>query len=167
MNPVAIERDHANTGIQLPRSEDPHGYMHDGTGTTPAIPSGMTSQRISVSKKDKAIKAIVEACYPEYKGRKIAVQVSEHYGQMRNYWCEGSRDYVVAYDLASGKVAEALPVTSNPYRPQAHAELAVPAGILIVEHTISCGKDCGITIHVNPANVARMLPAATALEAAS
>lgn len=115
-------------------------------------------QRIKVSKAQKGIKEIIKACYPEWKGRKVAVQVATTYA-MSNFWDGGSRNYVKAYDLAASKVAEAAPTTANPFRGQAHATVEIPDGVAMVEHSISCGVDCGITIYVNPANMPSMLPA--------
>jgi len=114
-----------------------------------------------VSKSNKTIKAILAATYPEWKGRKIAVVEATSY-QMMDYWSEGTRHYVKAYALENGRVASSSAAAQTPWRGEAHALVAVPEGILLVEHSIFCGKDCGITIYVNPANVAATLPAAPA-----
>jgi hypothetical protein len=34
----------------------------------------------------------------------------------------------------------------------------LPAGVICVEHSIFCGKDVGIRIHLNPENLVSMLP---------
>jgi hypothetical protein len=110
---------------------------------------------IKVSKSDKSIKAVVSACYPEWTGRKISVQPATSY-QLMDYWSEGSRNFVRAYDLASGKVADNQ--AGNPFTDKAHARVEIPDGILFVQHSIFCGKDSGITIYVNPANLTKFLP---------
>lgn len=69
---------------------------------------------IKLSKANKSIKALVESCYPEYKGRKIRAHAATEY-QMSNYWSEGSRNYVVAYHIESGKIAEDF-AAGNPFR---------------------------------------------------
>lgn len=115
-------------------------------GPVDAISQGMTNTK----KTTKLARQIALACYPEYKGRKISVASRGTY-RMENYWDGGSRCYAKAYDLATGKVGEPASATSNPMNGQAHAEIEIPAGVAIVEHQFFCGKDCGITILVNPA----------------
>lgn len=116
---------------------------------------------IKVSKSDKAIKAVLVACFPEWKGRKVRVQVATRY-QMQNYWDGGSRCYVMAYSLATGKAAAPSTATTSPFQAAAAATVEIPDGTLLVEHQIFCGKDAGITIYVNPANMAPLLPAVAA-----
>lgn len=112
---------------------------------------------IKVSKSDPAFRRIIVACYPTWKGRKVCVKAATTY-RMANYWGGGSRDYAVAYDLKTGDVSAPSVVTTNPMRGQAHAVVEIPEGMLIVEHSIFCGKDAGVTIYVNPANMPRLLP---------
>ena len=116
---------------------------------------------MKVSKSDKAIKPILTACYPDWKGRKVSLAVCGSY-QMSDYWSEGSRNFVRAYSLVDGKVADALPLAKNPFRDQAHARVEIPAGVALVEHSIFCGKDAGVTIYVNADDLKRLLPGATA-----
>lgn len=115
---------------------------------------------MKISKSTKSIRPIIAACYPEWKGRKLSVEASTSY-QMSNYWDGGSRNYVVAYDLTTGKVAESMPLAGNPFRDQAHARVEIPEGVLLVEHSIFCGRDAGVTIYANPANMPRLLPEPT------
>ena len=41
-------------------------------------------------------------------------------------------------------------------------EVALVPGIAVVEHSMFCGKDMGLTFHVHPDNAAKLLPAPTA-----
>jgi hypothetical protein len=113
---------------------------------------------IKVSKSNPEIKRIVAACYPAYKGRKIRVAAATQY-HMSNYWDGGSRDYVVAYSLATGEVSAPSRAASNPMNGAAHSTVEIPAGVALVEHTIFCGKGIGIRIYVNPANMPLLLSA--------
>lgn len=113
---------------------------------------------IKVSITDPTIRKIVSACYPDYKGRKIKVEARTRYF-MSNYWDGGSRDYAVAYHLASGETRQPTRSSTNPMNQSAHSEIDIPEGIAIVEHSIFQGKDVGIRIYVNPANMAKLLPA--------
>lgn len=93
-------------------------------------------------KTSKLARTIALACYPEYKGRKIRVESRETY-YVDNMWGGGSRNFATAYNLETGTAAAAIQ-TVGP-------EVKIPAGVAIVEHSFFCGKDCGITIYVNPA----------------
>lgn len=121
---------------------------------------------MKVSKSDKAIKPILTACYPEWKGRKVSLAVCASY-QMSDYWSEGSRNYVRAYSLVDGKVAEAIGLAQIPMNHLAHARVAIPAGVALVEHSIFCGKDAGVTIYVTTADLPRIMPGALAKEIAA
>lgn len=116
------------------------------------------STSIKVRRSDKAIKPILAACYPNWNGRKITIKAASTY-RMANYWADGSRDEVKAYSLVDGQVAETLQAASNPMNGAAHAELEIPAGVLLVEHSVFCGQDAGVTIYVHPSNLRGLLPA--------
>lgn len=116
---------------------------------------------IKVSKADKSIKAIISATFPEWRGRKVRIQPATSY-RVENFWDGGSRCYVKAYSLDTGKAADAAPETSNPMRNEAHTTVEIHVGVALVEHQIFCGQDAGITIYVNPASLAPLLPAKAA-----
>lgn len=118
----------------------------------------MTTTRIKVSKTDKSIKAVLAATYPEWKGRKVFVQGATSY-QMSNYWSEGSRNFVKAYNLATGVAADPSGISQTPFHSSAHATVEIPKDAVLVEHSIFCGKDTGVTIYVNPINLVKFLPA--------
>lgn len=114
-----------------------------------------TTTSLKASRSDKAIGAILAACYPEWTGRKVRIRIAVNY-QMSDYWSEGSRNFVRAYDLTTGKVAEAIGLAQIPMSHLAHAIVAIPTGVLLVEHSIFCGKDAGVTVHVRMEDLARM-----------
>jgi len=111
---------------------------------------------IEVSRGSKVIKAIIAACYPDWKGRKVRVSIAAEY-QIADYWSEGSRRFVLAYDLGTGAVATATKAAGIPYLAQAHARFAIPQGIALVEHGIFCGKDIGVTIFISAVETSRIL----------
>jgi hypothetical protein len=92
------------------------------------------------------LKQIAKACYPEYKGRKFHYCEQREY-QMTDYWSEGSRNYAIAYEVSTGKSGLPSDMVHNPMNGGAHARFEIPHGVVIVEHSIFCGKDCGITIY--------------------
>ena len=112
---------------------------------------------IKLKLSDRRVKTIVTACYPDWKGRKVKARAAKQYS-MSNFWDGGSRDYVVAYDPATGQVSQPSFASTNPFTKTAHTTVEIPPGVLLVEHSINMGKDGGITIHVNPASAAAFLP---------
>lgn len=117
----------------------------------------MTTTRIKVSKTDKSIKTILAATYPEWKGRKVFVKEATSY-QMSNYWSEGSRNFVKAYSLTAGVSKDPSDISQIPFHLSAHATVEIPKDAVLVEHSVFCGKDVGVTIYVNPVNLVKLFP---------
>jgi len=110
-----------------------------------------------IDKPDEMIRKIVSAAFPSYTGRKFKLSTDVP-KNLTSYWSGGSRDYYCFYELSTGKV---LDVESNhPFfeanRPR-HLE-QLPPGVVLVKHSISMGKDMGITIYANTGDLAPMLP---------
>lgn len=124
-------------------------YLHTGMerATTPDMAS------YKVRKSDAAIRPILTACYPTWRGRRVSVRPATQY-QMADYWDGGTRHHVVAYDLATGRTARALGEAQIPMSDLAHAVVGVPRGVLLVEHTIHCGRDVGVTLVAHPDDLA-------------
>ena len=112
--------------------------------------------------KTPEIKQIVEACYPDYKGRKFSIQTydpDKPFECHDNYWDGGTRRYWTGYNLRTGE-HKAVP-GQNPILNAQGPEGFLAEDVAIVEHLFFCGHDCGITIHVHPNNMAKLLPADT------
>ena len=98
--------------------------------------------------------------FPGYTGRKFRVRVSDIPIDTRSYWGDGSRDYFVFVSLADSRASMPVPAQSAFDKRIPGAEsVTIPEGFACVEHSIFCGKDMGLTIHINPANAANLLPA--------
>lgn len=117
---------------------------------------------INVSRADVA--TIVNATFPGYRGRKIRIGAREKISLHDVNWGGGSKNEYRAVTLegqplgSSAKYAAMAPWSH-------HAEgaiLPIPEGACIVEHSIFCGKDIGLRIYVNPADMPKLLPAPTA-----
>lgn len=100
----------------------------------------------------KQVKALAKLCFPAYKGRKFSSSERATYA-MEDYWDGGSRKYAMAVDLATLKVSAPCRAARNPMNGLAHAEIAILAGVAIVEHVFFCGKDCGIRVYTAPLTV--------------
>ena len=110
-----------------------------------------------IDKPDSTIQEIIRNCYPGYNGKKISIS-SDIPSSLDSYWSEGSKNYYCFYHLSEKKV---IPVHTNhpafeKNRPRDLNKL--PDQIVIVEHTIFCGKDFGITIYVNVSDLTPLLP---------
>ena len=99
--------------------------------------------------KSPGVKEILNRTFPEYKGRKFKL-TNYIPSQLNSYWDGGTRHEYVFYNLAtkqSHHVATNHPFfeSSNPRDTPAD----LPKNVIIVEHHLFCGKDLGITFHVN------------------
>lgn len=105
-------------------------------------------------KQTEAVKNLVKACYPEYKGRKFFIDTRIP-NKLDSFWDSGSKDYFVFADSRTGKV---LQVHSNhpafePNQPNTLNHL--PAGMLLVKRSVFMGRECGITIYCNESDIYR------------
>lgn len=108
---------------------------------------------------DATIRSIVSATFPDYRGRKFRLNVSDSPLNVRSSWDGGSRSYYRFLNLATLQASCEVPAQSAFDRPISGADAVVlPDGFACVEHSIFCGNDTGITIHIRPENSARFLP---------
>jgi hypothetical protein len=119
----------------------------------------MTSTNaIQVSINDPLIRRILQVTYPDYRGRKIRIIPQRYPLNCKSYWEGGSRDYFAFVRLDTFQTAP-MPAQSAFDKDIRGAEsVTLPAGVICVEHSIFCGKDVGIRIHLNPENLVSMLP---------
>jgi hypothetical protein len=113
---------------------------------------------IKLSITDSLVKRILQATYPSYRGRKITLVAQSYPLNVKSYWDGGSRSFFMFLRLDTFQ-AVAMPAQSA-YDAQGRGadSVTLPEGIACVEHCIFCGKDTGIRIHVNPANITKLLP---------
>ena len=116
---------------------------------------------MKTSMKDPGTRAVIKAAFPDYRGRKVRIDVRERNVMATTWWDGGSKDDVAAVRLVDMKPCE-IPSTS-PYDNQGlamaiyHEGIPMCEGIAIVVHSIFCGKDAGITIYLHPDNAAKLL----------
>lgn len=105
------------------------------------------------------VQPILHATFPSYAGTNIQIlPASAAPKELRSYWNGGSKDSFAFYRLDTG---ESIAVHSNhpyfePDQPSTLAEL--PSNVVLVQHTIFCGKDLGLALY---GNLAPMLPVPT------
>ena len=100
-----------------------------------------------------------------YSGKKFkaVVTTSVTINGQDGLWSGGSRDTFRAIKLETG---ETVPVSDNMSAPWDNTRkdrtIELKPGIAVIEHSIFCGKDMGLTFYVHPENAAKLLPAPTA-----
>ena len=109
---------------------------------------------------DALVRSLVSRAFPAYTGNKFKLAVSDSPINCASYWDGGSRSYFVFANLATGETSSEVPAQSAFARPVAGLDaVSLPDGFVCLEHSIFCGKDSGITIHIRTSNAAKMLPA--------
>jgi hypothetical protein len=110
---------------------------------------------------DPEVIALARKVYPDYTGKKFQVEVKEIIN-VRSYWEGGSRSFFRFIKLADPNQCINVPAQSAFDTPIIDGDkVPLVPGLACVEHAIFLGKDCGITIHVHPANAPKRLAAPT------
>jgi hypothetical protein len=96
------------------------------------------------------LKSLAKLAFPGYRGRKYRLEYREKL-TTASYWSGGSRDTYCLIDLATRRptpIAGINPIGFQGPTPTTQ----ISPGQVLVEHTIFCGKDIGITFYLNPAD---------------
>ena len=96
---------------------------------------------------DKFVQEVCKTAFPSYNGRKLKINHGCEKISMRSYWSDGSRNYFVVLRLQDNKFLN-VPV-GHPFFNNLTGvdDWMIQEGFVVVEHTIFCGKDLGLTIH--------------------
>ena len=127
---------------------------------------------------DEVVKRLAMRAFPEYRGRRFKLCILDDTGDDKisvslygGYWDGGSKSYYRFLRLDQTGKTLAMP-TAHPFfdrhNPKAVAQknaFLVP-GVALVEHSIFCGKDMGLTVTIHPRNAALLLPASVELSPA-
>lgn len=104
--------------------------------------------------KKSELPAEILAAFPDYKGRKFAVCLTDRVTFSDLHWGGGTRNSYKLVPLVEGATAEALTVGLPWNSPTEGATVALPAGFAVVEHSYFCGRDVGLRVYVNPTTTA-------------
>jgi hypothetical protein len=116
----------------------------------------------SIAVKRADVAQVVSATFPEYRGRKIKVQAAADVMLHDLNWSGGSRSQYRTCTLEGRYIGGADKANARaPWDNQGAegARVPIPAGAVVVRHSMFCGKDTGLTIYVNPADMPKLLPA--------
>ena len=103
------------------------------------------------------VRDILKVTFPEYRGRKFKVEFAETITFYDTNWAGGTKNIYVAV-ATDGRTAR-LNVPAPWVNAVEGARMTMSLNVLIVKHTIFCGKDLGITIYAHPAHMPKWLPA--------
>lgn len=100
---------------------------------------------------------VAKRAFPEYSGHKFNVQPFRGPMRLDSYWSGGSRNVYRIMPLLVSDRCKVFTVPENSGHPLQNGgkivELSeLPEGFVVVEHTLFCGKDLGLTVHVSPVN---------------
>lgn len=107
-----------------------------------------------------------KTAFPDYRGKKFKLAVSEHVCCADTYWDGGSRSQYVFVNLADGRQMELPDLISGGFAPHARQAMDalrsvdLKAGMAVIRHSIFCGKDAGLTLTLHPDNVGKLLVSA-------
>jgi hypothetical protein len=109
-----------------------------------------TLGRVKVSRKQ--VEKILNATFPDYKGRLVFIEPVESVTLHDLNWSGGSRSQYRTCTLDGQPVGSADRYNQmHPMNHQAEsAKIPMLPDVLIVRHSIFCGKDVGIDIYVHP-----------------
>jgi len=126
------------------------------------------------------VKRLVLAAFPSYRKLRASIAAFPGCVNINSYWDGGSRSEFALVELAT-MVRKPLPTRTHPFfevaaRGMANQESEVlkvdhvgnvslkvlPEGFALVEAGTFCGKPATAHVYLNPANMAKLLPAANA-----
>jgi len=102
---------------------------------------------------------IASLVFPDYRGRKFRIVFSETITFHDTNWGDGTRNQYSAV-RSDGRTSD-LNVPAPWRNPVEGATIPIPVDVIIVEHSIFCGTDVGITLHAHPSNLPKWLPEST------
>jgi hypothetical protein len=102
-----------------------------------------------------------------YAGRKFQAKVCEEVTipMDAGLWSGGSRDTYRVVRFEDGATIEPMRNQAPWDKSRQDIPVKLAPGIAVIEHTIFCGKDLGLTFYVHPENARKLLPAPVELTA--
>lgn len=124
-----------------------------------------SNRTIWIEKPDTDLQRVFTSAFPSYAGRKfkVSLMTGNHFNFTGAYWDGGSKSSYVVVDLATSRAIPAsqiCPTISNPseYGGPTQPQADLPPNAVVVEHSMLCGNDMGLELHVPEANATIFLP---------
>jgi hypothetical protein len=107
-----------------------------------------------VDKPDDIMKLIAQRIGYTGKKFKLSTDIPK---TLNSYWDGGSREYYYFFDLKDGKMLT-MPANHPMFDKVPNKLDHLPKGVILVNNTIFCGKELGLTFYVNQEDLAPLLP---------
>lgn len=108
-----------------------------------------------LNRQDPIVAAICAAI--GYNGQKISYTLNEAPNELNSYWDGGSKDSYTFFNLDTLKAFQ-LPSNHPFFEADKPRTLnGLPPRVLLIKHTIFCGKDLGLTIYSNSEDRAKLI----------
>jgi hypothetical protein len=104
------------------------------------------------------VPTVLRGSYAGYK-YKVLVCESVTIPATAGLWDSGSRDSYQGVELATGKRYPLSMESEAPWGTRREIEVKLDNGKAVVEHSIFCGKDMGLTFYIHPSNAIGLIPA--------
>jgi hypothetical protein len=104
------------------------------------------------------VPTVLRGSYAGYK-YKVLVCESVTIPATAGLWNSGSRDSYQGVELATGKRYPLTMESEAPWGTRRDIEVQLDNGKAVVEHSIFCGKDMGLTFYIHPSNAIGLIPA--------
>lgn len=110
--------------------------------------------------KRASVARVVDATFPQYKGRKIALEPARSVNLNDLNWSGGTRNQYRTCTLDGLAVggSDRYALMAPWANPAEGVTLSLPPGFLVVRHGMFQGRDVGLTIYVHPDDLAGLLP---------
>lgn len=116
---------------------------------------------MTIKAKKSEIRALLAATFPEYAGRTFKIEPAKTVTFWNLNWSGGTRSQFRACSITGqkGGTMDRYNAAAPWNNPAEGKTIELPAGAVIAEHSEFCGKDCGVTFYINPADLPALLPA--------
>ena len=122
----------------------------------------MTTTHLDPADKSTAVQNAIQlmrSAYPGYSGRKFQVRTVEGTVNLQSSWQGGSRNFYILIDLDTSQTSPVMPAQSQFDVPvKGLDKVTLPPNAGVVEHSIFCGEDMGLTLVIGPNNATQFLP---------
>lgn len=88
---------------------------------------------------------LAKRAFPSYRGRKFRLETMKRPRRLASYWDGGSRDTFRAYRVEQKTFF--TPPTVYPFGGDNNPDFVPESGVILIEHSVFCGKDVGCTIY--------------------
>ena len=106
--------------------------------------------------KKSQVAHMVQATFPNYRGRKFMVIITPSVTFSELNWSGGTKSTYIAVDMSTGRQGR-IPQRAPWAQPAEGQRRDLPPNVCVVEHAHFCGTDMGLRFYVHPDAAQRVL----------